>query len=401
MNFRMRLQLSVGMFLQHFSSGTWYVTLGTYLSTLGFSGTDIGDAYSAAAWAALASPFFVGLIVDRFFPAQRVLSLLHLMTAACLLGISFLEEPTEFFWGLLLLKLCYMPTIALTDAVCFNQMNDAVSEFPRVRIFGSIGWIVAGWLVGVLGIESTQLPIKIAIFAFMLTGIYAFFLPHTSPRAAGQQISVANVPGLNALSLLRNRSFAIFSLGSLFFSIPIAFYYNFANLFLNETGMQNAAGKMTFGQMSEIVFLLFMPFFFRYLGIKKMLLISTAAWALRYTFFTGGALWMLYAGILLHGICFNFFFVTGQIYVDRYAGSLLRASAQGFFALLTYGVGALIGSKLSGHMVEHFSAEGGRAWSQIWLIPSVMAIAAFVFFAFLFSEQKREGREGLRVPTKA
>ena len=180
------------------------------------------------------------------------------------------------------MMLCYMPTVALTNAVCFHQMSDAGSEFPTVRVFGTIGWIAAGWLVGMLGIESTALPMKIAACASVLTGVFAFFLPHTPPRAAGQRMRIADVLGLNALALLRDRSFAVFAIGSLLVSIPLAFYYNFANLFLNEIGMQNAAGKMTFGQMSEIVFMLLMPFFFRHLGVKKMLLVAIAAWALRY-----------------------------------------------------------------------------------------------------------------------
>ena len=393
MKLRVRLQLSTGMFLQFFAWGTWYVTLGTYLSTIGFGGTDIGDAYSAAAWAALVSPFFVGLIADRFFAAQRVLGLLHLAASACLFWVSTLTDPTAFFFGLLLMMLCYMPTVALTNAVCFHQMSDAGSEFPTVRVFGTIGWIAAGWLVGMLGIESTALPMKIAACASVLTGVFAFFLPHTPPRAAGQRTRIADVLGLNALALLRDRSFAVFAIGSLLVSIPLAFYYNFANLFLNEIGVQNAAGKMTFGQMSEIVFMLLMPFFFRHLGVKKMLLVAIGAWALRYVLFAEGAEWMLYAGILLHGICFNFFFVTGQIYVDRHAGSSLRASAQGFIALLTYGVGALIGAKASGYMVEQFSTDGGHAWSQIWPIPAAMALVVFILFAFLFNEQKGEKSE--------
>ena len=400
MSFRVRLQLSVGMFLQFFAWGTWYVTLGTYLSTMGFDGTDIGDAYSAAAWAALISPFFVGLIADRFFAAQRVLGLLHLIAATCLFWVSTLKEPTTFFFGLLLMLLCYMPTIALTNAVCFHQMSDSGSEFPKVRVFGTIGWIAAGWLVGILEIESTAFPMKIAAFASVLTGVFAFFLPHTPPRAAGQRMRIANVLGLEALALLRDRSFAVFAAGSLLVSIPLAFYYNFANLFLNEIGMENAAGKMTFGQMSEIVFMLLMPFFFRHLGVKKMLLIAMAAWALRYAFFADGTEWMLYAGILLHGICFDFFFVTGQIYVDRHAGPSLRSSAQGFIALLTYGVGALIGAKVSGHMVEQFRTDYGHNWSQIWPIPALMAIAVFVLFFLLFSEHKRECRGRSMVSTK-
>lgn len=389
MVFRVRLQLSTMMFLQFFAWGTWYVTLGTYLAAIGFSGTDIGNAYSAAAWAALVSPLFVGLIADRFFAAQRVLGVLHLLAAGCLFWASTLSEPGPFFYALLLMMLCYMPTIALINAVCFHQMEDAGSEFPKVRVLGTLGWIVAGWLVGTLQIESTALPMRIAALASVATGLFALSLPHTPPRSVVKKVGVSDVLGLEALGLLRERSFAMFALGSLLVSIPLAFYYNFANLFLNEIGVHNAAGKMTFGQMSEIFFMLLMPFFFRHLGVKKMLLIAMAAWALRYVLFADGTPWMLYAAILLHGICFDFFFLTGQIYVDRYAGAQMRASAQGLIALLTYGVGALIGANVSGAIVESFATDSGHAWSQIWLLPAAMAAAVFVLFALLFNEDGR------------
>ncbi len=387
MEFRIRLQLSSMMFLQFFAWGIWYVTLGTYLASIGFSGTDIGDAYSAAAWAALVSPFFVGLVADRFFAAQRVLGVLHLLAAGFLLLASTIKDPNAFFYALLLMMLCYMPTLALVNAVCFHQMDDAGEEFPKVRVLGTMGWIVAGWLVGTLQIESTVQPMQMAAMASVLTGVCAFFLPRTPPRAAGQKVGVADVLGFEALALLRDRSFAVFAVGSLLVSVPLAFYYNFANLFLNEIGVQNAAGKMTFGQMSEIFFMLLMPFFFRHLGTKKMLLIAMAAWALRYVLFADGAIWMIYGGILLHGICFDFFFVTGQVYVDRRAGPQIRARAQGFIALLTYGVGALIGAKISGRIVEHFSTDGGHSWGHIWPVPALMAAVVFALFALLFKER--------------
>jgi nucleoside transporter len=397
MDFKIRLQLSTMMFLQYFAWGAWYVTLGTYLATLDFSGTDIGDAYSAAGWAALVSPFFVGMVADRFFAAQKVLGVLHLLAAGCLFWASSITEPNAFFYALLLLMLCYMPTLALVNAVCFHQMKDPGEQFPNVRVLGTIGWIAAGWLVGTMEIETTVLPMQIAAVASVLTGLFAFVLPHTPPRAAGQKIGVADVLGLKAMRLLADRSFAVFAFGSLLVSIPLAFYYNFANLFFNEIGMHNAAGKMTFGQMSEILFMVLMPFFFRRLGIKKMLLVGMAAWALRYALFAEGDMWMLYAGILLHGICFDFFFVTGQIYVDRRAGADIRASAQGLVALLTYGVGALIGAKVSGRVVEHFTIEGGHQWQQIWPLPAAMAAVVFVLFALLFREGRAKEEEDLIV----
>jgi len=390
MDLKIRLQLSTMMFLQYFAWGAWYVTLGTYLAALDFAGTDIGDAYSAAGWAALVSPFFVGMVADRFFAAQKVLGVLHLLAAVCLIWASTVTDTNTFFYALLLLMLCYMPTLALVNAVSFHQMKDPGEQFPNVRVLGTVGWIAAGWLVGTLDIEATALPMQIAAAASLLTGLYAFTLPHTPPRAVGQKVGVADVLGLKAMRLLADRSFAVFAFGSLLVSIPLAFYYNFANLFLNEIGMDNAAGKMTFGQMSEILFMLLMPFFFRRLGIKKMLLIGMAAWALRYGLFAAGETWMLYAGILLHGICFDFFFVTGQIYVDRRAGAEIRASAQGLVALLTYGIGALLGAKISGRVVEHFTTDTGHQWRDIWPLPAVMALVVLVLFALLFTEKNKE-----------
>jgi len=390
MDLKIRLQLSTMMFLQYFAWGAWYVTLGTYLAALDFAGTDIGDAYSAAGWAALVSPFFVGMVADRFFAAQKVLGVLHLLAAVCLIWASTVTDTNTFFYALLLLMLCYMPTLALVNAVSFHQMKDPGEQFPNVRVLGTVGWIAAGWLVGTLDIEATALPMQIAAVASLLTGLYAFTLPHTPPRAVGQKVGVADVLGLKAMRLLADRSFAVFAFGSLLVSIPLAFYYNFANLFLNEIGMDNAAGKMTFGQMSEILFMLLMPFFFRRLGIKKMLLIGMAAWALRYGLFAAGETWVLYAGILLHGICFDFFFVTGQIYVDRRAGAEIRASAQGLVALLTYGIGALLGAKISGRVVEHFTTDTGHQWRDIWPLPAVMALVVLVLFALLFTEKNKE-----------
>ena len=396
---RIRVLLSVAMFFQFFIWGSWFVTMGTYLFEIGFQGPDIGAAYSTTGWAAIFSPLFVGMIADRYFAAQKVLGFLHLLGGVCLYWAAQITAPGAFFWVLLLYTLCYMPTLALVNSIAFRQMDDPGVEFPNVRVLGTIGWIAAGWLIGLMQIEATAAPLKIAAGASVLTGLFSFFLPHTPPKSSGEKATLSEVLGLKALSLMRERSFAVFAITSLLVTIPLAFYYNFANAFLNEVGMENAAGKMTFGQMSEIIFMVLMPLFFARLGVKKMLLIGMLAWVVRYALFALGnndaLVWMYYGGIILHGICYDFFFVTGQIYVDKKADADLRSSAQGFIALITYGVGILIGAQISGQVVQHYAlADGTHEWAPVWLMAAVMAAVVTVLFALFFKDQ--DGRLGRR-----
>lgn len=392
---KVRLQLSVMMFIQFFIWGAWFVTLGTYLASLDdFSGLAIGRAYSTTAWAAIISPFFVGLIADRFFSSEKVLGILHILGGVMLYLASRVTDPNYFFWMVLLHTLCYMPTLALVNSISFHQMKDPGKEFPGIRVLGTIGWIVAGWMIGLMGIENKATPMQIAAGVSILMGIYCFFLPHTPPKSSGKKITVGDILGLDALKLMKEPSFAIFVVSSLLICIPLAFYYNFTNLFLNESGMVNAAGKMTFGQMSEIFFMLVMPLFFVRLGVKYMLLVGMVFWAGRYLLFAFGDtdmnLYMLYLGILCHGICYDFFFVTGQIYVDKKAPSDLRASAQGFIAFVTLGVGMLIGAEFSGRIVEKYALESGHNWNKIWLIPAAMAGVIAVLFLIFFKDRTTE-----------
>lgn len=391
-----RLRLSAMMFIEFFIWGAWYVTMGTYLNNLGFLGTEIGTAYSSTAWGAIFAPFFIGMIADRFFPAQLVLGVLHILGAVLLYSASLATTPSTFFPILLAYTLSYMPTLALVNAISFHQMRDTQAEFPSIRVLGTIGWIVAGLIVGGLQIEHTATPMKLAAAASLLMGLYSFTLPHTPPGGKGKRVTIREILNLDALALMKNRSFAIFVISSLLLCIPLTFYYNFTNMFLNEIGVEYAASKMTLGQMSEIFFLLVMPFFFRLLGVKYMLLVGMVSWTLRYVFFSFGnadnLMLLLYLGILLHGVCFDFFFVTGQIYVDKVAPETIKASAQGFIALVTYGAGMLIGSFLSGAIVGAYAIldESGKAvghaWHTIWLIPAGMALLILVLFALLFKE---------------
>jgi nucleoside transporter len=394
-----RLKLSAMMFVQYFIWGVWSVTMGTYLgTTLHFDGTQIGLAYGTTAIAAMISPFFVGMIADRFFSTEKILAALHIAGGVLLYFVSTRQEFGAFYPALLGYTLCYMPTLALTNSLSFHHMDDPAREFPRVRVLGTIGWIVAGLIVGRMGLEATAVPFRFAAAASILMGLYCLVLPHTPPRAAGSKVTVRAVLGLDALALLKDRSFAVFVIGSFLLCIPLQFYYAFTNLFLNEIGMAEPASKMTLGQMSEIGFMLIMPWMLVRLGVKRMLLIGMAAWAARYVLFAygnaGALAWMLYIGILLHGICYDFFFVTGQIYVDQRAHVKIRAEAQGFIAFVTLGVGMFIGAWASGRIVQANAIVGpngeiGHAWASIWLVPAAAAAAVLVLFALLFRPQPR------------
>lgn len=397
LSFSIRARLSVMMFLQFFIWGAWFVTLGTYLvTTLRFTATQTAQAYSTMPWGAIVAPFLVGMVVDRFFAAQRVLGILHLTGAALLYWASTLSDPGALFWVLLAYALCYNPTLALVNAISFHQLTSTERQFPAIRVFGTVGWIVAGLVVGLMGVEAQSVPLRIAAGCSALLGVFAFFLPHTPPRNVGRAVSWRDVVGIDALSLLKERSFAIFVLGSLLICVPLAFYYNFTNVFLNEMGVSNAAGKMTLGQASEVLFMLAMPFFFARLGVKYMLIVGMLAWCGRYLLFAFGSpdgfTLAYYIGIALHGICYDFFFVTGQIYVDKAAGERIRASAQGFITLITYGVGMLIGAWISGPIVDHYAQIAGETtrhdWTSIWLWPAGMVVVVLLLFSLFFKEPK-------------
>lgn len=401
-----RIKLSFMMFLEFFIWGAWFVTLGTFLGkNLNASGTEISLAYLSQSIGAIIAPFIIGLIADRFFAAQKILGVLHLAGAALL----WLAGGTGDFAGFLPLVLIYMvlfmPTLALVNSVSFRQMADPGKEFPSVRVLGTIGWIVAGLTIGRLGWEQSNqlgLTFKMAAGASALLGLFSFTLPATPPAKSGEKTSVADVLGLDALRLLKNRSYLFFFLASVAICIPLAFYYNFTNLFLNEAGMKSAAGVQSLGQVSETLFMLLIPVFFVRLGVKKMLALGMFAWVLRYVFFAygdaGAGYWMLVGGIVLHGICYDFFFVTGQIYTDRLAGERFKSAAQGMITLATYGAGMLIGSLVSGPLVDAYTGtDGVHNWKMIWLIPAAIAAVVLLLFMLLFKDRNSSSIAGLSI----
>ncbi len=390
-----KVQLTVMMFLQYFIWGAWYVTLGTYLfTTLKADAVQVGSAYATFSIAAVISPFFTGLIADRFFAAQRVMAVLHITGAVVLWLLSGCDDTGSFWWLLLLYTLCYTPTISLANTVAFGQMADGGKEFPVVRVFGTLGWIAAGLLIGLSGVEATAAPFRIAAVSAALLGVFCVVLPDTPPAGRSGK-SVSSILGAEALVLLKDRSFLLFFIASVLICIPLSFYYNFTNAYLNDTGFVNAAGKMSLGQVSEVVFMLLIPLLFNRLGVKKMLMIAVACWVARYLLFafgnTGDGVWMLYGGILLHGICYDFFFVTGQIYTDQKAPSGMRGSAQGMLTLSTYGLGMLAGSFLSGVLTEQYAKPAGGStaydWQMVWLIPALIAFCILVMITLFFKNK--------------
>lgn len=388
-----RLRLSAMMFLQYFIWGAWYVTMGTYLFSLKFEGSQIGLCYGATAIAAMISPFFVGYFADRFFATERILGWLHLLGGVLMFWVAGLQEFSAFYPALILYTLTYMPTLALTNSLAFHHIEDPERDFPSIRVLGTIGWIAAGLLVGFWAVEATAMPFQITGAASLLMAGYCFFLlPHTPPQPKTGHTTLGDILGAEAFGLFRDRNFTVLVVASFFVCIPLFFYYSFANAFLNEIGVANAAGKMTLGQMSEIAFMLLMPLFFRRLGVKWMILVGIAAWVARYALFAFGnneaAVWMLYGGILLHGVCYDFFFVTGQIFVDSKAPLAIRGAAQGLITFATQGLGAFVGTWLAGRVVDSYIVYSTTAethdWEAIWLVPAGMATVILLLFALLF-----------------
>lgn len=405
-----KIRLSAMMFLQFFIWGGWFVTLGTFLAhNLNATGSQTGMAFATQSWGAIIAPFIVGLIADRYFNAERILGILHLVGAVLMYQLYRAESFSTFYPFVLAYMILYMPTLALVNSVAFRQMNDPAKDFAKIRVWGTIGWIVAGLIISYGFSWDSQQAIAAGLLkntflmcalASLILGIFSFTLPATPPAAAlGERLTLRDALGLDALGLLKDRNFALFFLSSVLICIPLAFYYQNANPFLTEIGVENATGKMTIGQISEVLFMLVLPIFLKRFGIKLTLLIGMIAWALRYALFAFGdadnLVFMLILGIALHGICYDFFFVSGQIYTNSKAGEKFKSSAQGMITLATYGVGMLIGFWVAGQITEKFTVADGHLWKNIWLFPAAFALAVFVLFTLTFNKEKASSGEGL------
>jgi nucleoside transporter len=392
MKLRIGAILSLMMFLQYYVWGSWYVTMGTFMTKyLGSNGLQIGAAYSALAIATMISPFFVGMIADRYFPAQKLTGVLHLLGGGLLFIASRLTANAPFYWVMLLYSLAYMPTIALTNSVAFRQMSDPGKQFPFIRVFGTIGWVVAGFMIAILGVEQTPGTFYMAAVVSLFLGLFSFALPDTPPLARTPS-SAKSIMGIDAFVLFKDKPYLIFFIAAIFVCIPLSFYFGFANLYLNQSGMTNAAGKMVMGQISEAIFILAIPFLFNRIGVKKMLIIGMTAWLLRYLFFAYGNMgpnvWMLYAGIILHGVCYDFFFVTGYMYTEKKSNERIKNAAQGLFTFVTYGLGMFIGTWVSGFVTAYYSTGQVYEWQKIWFVPAYIAVAVLICFIFFFKENK-------------
>ena len=388
-----RVRLSFMMFLNYIIWGAWYTTISTYLTqTLHFSGTQAGAVFGTAALACMISPFFVGMIADRFFASERVLAALHLIGAVLLFSVTKATSFSAVYSIMFVYCLCFFPTVALTNSLTLRQISDPGRDFPLIRVWATIGWIVIVNVIGSLQVEASHVQFLIAAGASVAMAIYSLTLPHTPPPNKGQEVTIGRVLGLDALAVFKEPSFLVFVIASILACIPLTFYFSFTNTYLNEVHVANAAGKMSLGQGSEVIMMILMPFIFRRVTVKWILIAGLLAWTVRYALLAYGnpdsGMWMFYLAILLHGICYDFFFMTGQLYTDMQAPPNLRAAAQGLIVFLTYGVGMFIGSLLSGGAVDYFTrtANGvvSRDWQAFWLSSSagagVILLMLLVFF---------------------
>lgn len=396
-----KIRLSTMMFLQFFIWGGWFVTLGTFLSqNLGADGPQTGMAFSTQSWGAIIAPFFIGLIADRFFNAERILAVLHLIGAVLMYLMAQVTDFAAFYPLVLGYMLAYMPTLALVNSVSFGQMQQPEREFGQIRVWGTIGWIAAGLVISYLfgwdaaeaiAAGALQNTFLMCAAASLALGLYSFTLPATPPAARGSQVKIGELLGLDALKLLKDRNFALFFVSSILICIPLAFYYQNANPFLTAVGVENATGKMTLGQVSEVAFMLALPLFLNRFGIRWTLILGMAAWVLRYVLFAygdaGSGMALLLVGIALHGICYDFFFVSGQIYTNSKAGVAYKSAAQGLITLATYGIGMLIGFSVAGQVTQAYTTAAGADWTQIWLFPAGFAAVVLVLFALIFKNE--------------
>ncbi|RPE00186.1 MFS transporter [Aureibaculum marinum] len=409
MTSKIRFQLSFMMFLEFFIWGGWFVSLGSFLANnLSATGAQTGMAFSTQSWGAIVAPFIIGLIADRYFNAEKILGVLHLIGAVLMYQMSKTTEFDTFYPYVLGYMIAYMPTLALVNSVSFNQMKDTTKQFPLIRVWGTLGWILAGSLISLAfkwdAIENIErgylsYTFLMTAIASAVLGLFSFSLPKTPPKVnKNEKARISDILGLDALTLLKDRNFLIFFISSVLICIPLAFYYQNISPFLTELKVENSTSWASLGQLSEILFMLLLPIFFKKYGFKKTILAGMLAWVIRYSLFTfgnaGDLFFVLIIGIALHGICYDFFFVSGQIYTDSKAGEKYKSAAQGLITLATYGVGMLIGFYIAGKISDNYIInEGLHSWKDIWIFPAIFAAIVFLIFALLFKNEKIEYSE--------
>ncbi|HWV31076.1 MFS transporter [Dyadobacter sp. BHUBP1] len=386
-----RFQLMAMMFLLYFVWGAWYGQMSKYMFTeLGATGVQVGNAYAAFSIAMIIAPFFVGMIADRYFAAQKVLGILNLVGAGILYVLSEVKDPDTFFWVILAYCITFAPAMSLTTSIAMQQVTNSEKDFPAIRVMGTVAWIAVTNIIGYYEIGGTALIFKISMFTAAFLGVYSFFLPDTPPKPSSHT-SFSDILGLDAFKLFKDRSFAIFFISSLLICIPLSFYYAMANPSLTDSGMTNVENKMSLGQASEVVFMLLIPLAFSRFGVKWMLVVGLIAWIIRFIGFGYGdasSEWLLYLAIVLHGVCYDFFFVTGQIYTDSKAGEQYRSSAQGLISIATYGIGMGIGSWIAGVVADMYTVDNVKNWTSIWMVPAGIAAVVLVLFVLFFRDNK-------------
>ena len=408
MKLKTRVQLSTMMFFQYFIWSAWYVTMGAFLTKgLGCTDTQSGLAYGFTAFAFIISPMFTGLIADKFFDSEKIVGVLHLAGAVLLYFMSKSTSFDSFFPLMIIYMLLYAPTIALTSSIAMQLIENPEKEFPSIRVLGTIGWIAAGLFIGFGNIdftngmelagfdETSSTPFFIAAGASVILGLISFALPKVAPKDKGGKVDIKGLLGLDALSLMKNKSFRMLIISIFLIYIPMTFYFVNGSVFLGEMGITKSAALQTLGQVSEVGFMLILPFILGRIGIKPMLIVGMVAWILRYLFYgyaDGDAnMWMIYVAIGLHGICYDFLFVSTQIYIDKKAPKNLRSSAQALMTTATYGIGMFLGANIVGYITKSYKIAGttNHDWNPIWLIASTMVAVVVIFFAFTFKDDTR------------
>lgn len=392
------LRLATMVFLHYFVWSCWYNTMAVYLGKLEFTGTQIGLAYGTTAIGALVSPFLIGVIADRYVSAQRLLGVLHLLGAGLLWWISQQTTFGVFYPSLIVYTLTYMAGHGLINTITLTHAPNPAKWFPIVMAAASAGWIAAANVVNFAKLADNNGMFTLACGVAVAIALYSFTLPNTPPKGDAGPVSAGKLLGLDALKLFKDRSFAIFMVCSFLICVPLSFYFTWTGAFLSEMNVADYASKMTLGQVSEVGFLLLLPLLLPILGAKRIMILGMAAWAVRFALFAyfheqPTATWMVLGGILLHGMCYDFIFVMGRMYVDKAAGDSLRASAQGLHAVFTLGAGMFVGSWLSGVVAQHYTTNNVHDWKSIWLVPAIMSALLIPIFLALFREKPAEAQD--------